>query len=117
MVGATSFLFLLLLPYWFLGQFAMPTARPGGSTTRVNNYAHDIQRAFYSSYLRRHGLKAHIVYLQIGIIGSVFITKLWYHDNRVQNISGLMSIWLVFLEESLLEVCLLHCIVMEYLVF
>jgi hypothetical protein len=34
-------------------------------------------------------LKAQVVYLPIGIIGSVFITELRHNDNDVQNISGL----------------------------
>ena len=76
-------------PFAFLDDFAIPTARPGTSPNRVHNYTHDIQRAFYSGYLRRHGLKAQIVYLPIGIIGSVFITELRQNDNGVQNISGL----------------------------
>jgi hypothetical protein len=64
-------------------------ARPGESATQRENFAHDIQRAFYSGYLRRHGLKAQVVYLPIGIIGSVFVTELRQNDNGVQNISGL----------------------------
>ena len=67
----------------------MPSARPGISARRSENFAHDIQRAFYSGYLRRHGLKAQIIYLPIGIIGSVFITELRQNDNGVQNLSGL----------------------------
>ena len=67
----------------------MPTARSGESATRRENFAHDIQCAFYSGYLRRHGLKGQVVYLPIGIIGSVFVTKLRQNDNGVQNISGL----------------------------
>ena len=53
------------------------------------NFVHDIQRAFYSGYLRRHVLKAQVVYLPIGIIASVYITKLRQNDNGVQNMSGL----------------------------
>ncbi len=43
----------------------------------------------YSGYLRRHGLKAQVVYLPIGIVGSIFSTELRQNDNGVQNISGL----------------------------
>ena len=76
-------------PFGFLDDFGIPTARPGDSPTRSQQYAQDIQRAFYSGYLRKHGLKAQIVYLPIGIIGSVFITELQQNDNGVQNMSGL----------------------------
>ena len=76
--------------FGFLDDFAIPTARPGsGPSFRQRQFTHDIQRAFYSGYLRAHGLKAQIVYLPIGIIGSVFITELRQSNNGVQNISGL----------------------------
>ena len=76
-------------PFGFLDDFGMPTATPGIWARRNNDFQHDIQRAFYSGYLRKHGLKAQVVYLPIGIIGSVFITELRQNDNGVQNISGL----------------------------
>ena len=76
-------------PFGFLDDFSIPTATPGIWARRNNDLEHDIQRAFYSGYLRKHGLKAQVVYLPIGIIGSVFITELRQNDNGVQNISGL----------------------------
>jgi hypothetical protein len=75
--------------FGFLDDFAMPTARPGSSATRRHDYESDIQRAFYSGYLRRHGLKAQVVYLPIGIIGSVYITEIRQNDSGVLNMSGL----------------------------
>jgi hypothetical protein len=39
--------------------------------------------------LRRHGLKAQVVYLPIEIIGLVCVTELRQIDNGIQNISGL----------------------------
>ena len=75
--------------FGFLDDFAMPTARPGSSATRRYDFDSDIQRAFYSGYLRRHGLKAQVVYLPIGIIGSVFITEIRQNDSGVLNMSGL----------------------------
>ena len=38
-------------PFGFLDDFGIPTARPGDSPTRSQQYAQDIQRAFYSGYL------------------------------------------------------------------
>jgi len=75
--------------FGFLDDFAMPTARPGDSVSRANDLEHDVQREFYSGYLRKHGLKAQVVYLPIGIIGSVFITELRQNDSGVLNMSGL----------------------------
>ena len=72
-----------------LDDFAMKTSRPGNSATRRHDYKSDIQRAFYSGYLCQHGLKAQVVLLPIGIIGSVFITKLRKNDSGVLNMSGL----------------------------
>ena len=75
--------------FGFLDDFAIPTARPATEASRRHHFEHDIQRAFYSGYLRRHGLKAQVVYLPIGIVGSVYITELRQNDNGVQNMSGL----------------------------
>ena len=72
--------------FGFLDDFAVPTARPAGPRGASRP---DVQRAFYSGYLRRHGLKAQVVYLPIGIIGSVYITELRQNDNGTLNISGL----------------------------
>ena len=47
--------------FGFLDDFAMPTARPRDSVSRANNLKHDVQRAFYSGYLHKHGLKAKVV--------------------------------------------------------
>lgn len=90
-------------PFGFLDDFAMPTARPGNSAQRANNYQLDIQRAFYSGYLRWHGIKAQVVFLPIGIIGSVFITELRQNDNGVQNISGLNDYLLELLDDTFVD--------------
>ena len=55
-------------PFGFLDDFAIPTANVGNSPSRHNMYQHDIQRAFYSGYLRKHGLQAEVVLLPIGIV-------------------------------------------------
>ncbi len=48
----------------------MPTARPGNLVTRRHDLENDIKWAFYSGYLCHHRLKAQVVYLPIGIVGS-----------------------------------------------
>jgi len=75
--------------FGFIDDFAMPTACPGDSVSRANDLEHNVQRAFYSGYLRKHGLKAQVVYLPIGIIGSVLITELRQNDIGLLNMSGL----------------------------
>jgi hypothetical protein len=98
--------------FGFMDDLAMPTARPGNSSSRSHDYAQDIQRAFYSGYLRRHGLKAQVVYLPIGIIGAVFITELRQNDNGVQNMSGLND-YLVELLTGLLIGGLFPCLYVD----
>ena len=89
-------------PFGFLDDFAVPMARPGSWAQRIHDFQHDIQRAFYSGYLRRHGLKAQVVFLPIGMIGSVFITELRQNDNGVQNMSGLNNYLVELLAGTLL---------------
>jgi hypothetical protein len=47
--------------FGFLDDFGMPTARPGDTARRRWGFIDDIQRAFYSGYFRRHGLKAQVI--------------------------------------------------------
>ncbi len=75
--------------FGFVDDFAMPTTCPGSSANRRNMYESDVQWAFYSEYLRSHGLKAQVVYLPIGIVGSVLITEIRQNDNGTHNMSGL----------------------------
>jgi hypothetical protein len=75
--------------FGFLDDFALPTARPGNSANQREGFHENIQRAFYSGYFRKHGLKAQVVYLPIGLIGSIFITEIRQNDNGVLNMSGL----------------------------
>ena len=95
--------------FGFLDDFAMPTACPGDLVSRANNLEYDMQRAFYSGYLCKHGLKAQVVYLPIGIIGSVFITELRQNDSGVLNMSGLND-YLVGLLSGNLAGWLLPCL-------
>ena len=84
-----NFEFNTFHPFGSLDDFALPTAWPGESATWWEDFAHDVQQAFCSGYLRQYGLKAQVDYLPIGVIGSVFVTKLRQNDNGVQNIRGL----------------------------
>lgn len=83
------FEFQSFCPFGFVDDFTICSGRPGTSARTRMNFAHDIQRALYSGYIRSHGLKAQVVYLPIGIIASVFITEIRQNDNGAQNMSGL----------------------------
>ena len=72
-----------------MDDFALPMAHPGNSASRKQDFSQDIQCAFYSGYLRHHGLKAQVASFPIGIIGAVFIIELHQNDNEVQIMSGL----------------------------
>ncbi len=86
-------------PFGFLDDFVILTSRPGDSANQTEQHAQDIQRAFYSVYLHLHGLKAQIIYLLIGVIGSAFITEIQQNDNGVQNMSGLNNYLLGLLHD------------------
>ena len=62
--------------FGFLDDFGMPTACPGVTARRRHGFADDIRRAFFSGCFCSHGLKAQVVYLHIGLIGSVLIAEL-----------------------------------------
>ncbi len=53
----------------FLDDLALETARPGDEARRREDLHHDIQRAFYSGYFRKHGLKAQVVVSILCILG------------------------------------------------
>ena len=75
--------------FGFLDDFTLRTTRPGAGPSRNAGFRHDTERVFYSGYFKKYGLKAQVVWLPIGLIGSVFIKIIRQNDNGVQNISGL----------------------------
>jgi hypothetical protein len=68
------FLFESWRIFGYLDDFGLTTARPGCAASRRENYDHDIHRAFYSGYFKKHGLKAQIIYpsINLKIQGSGF---------------------------------------------
>jgi hypothetical protein len=80
-------------PFAFIDCFGVQTNRVGDSLVRRRSAAgplvHDLQRAFYSGYFRKHGLKCQIVFLPNGMIGSVFIAALAHNDRGMVNLSGI----------------------------
>jgi hypothetical protein len=79
----------LFCVFGFLDDFALPTACPGNSATWREGFYENFQMALYSGYFHKHGLKVQVVYLSIGLIGSIFITKIRQNDNCILNMSGL----------------------------
>ena len=76
--------------FGWLDDTDLPTTRPrAGIITTDDQELRDVQRAFYNRYFRGHGLKAQVVHLPNGMIGSVYICSQRHNDNGVQNLSGL----------------------------
>ena len=79
------------------------TCRPGSGAVNDNPHsprrvgAHEIQRAFYSGYLRQHGLKYQTLLLPNGLFGSVWGSSISHNDIGIMNMSGLEQ----YLQETL----------------
>jgi hypothetical protein len=69
--------------FGFLYHFALPTAHPGNFPMLRHGFIDNIQQAFYLRYLCKHGLKAQVVYLLFGLIGSILITEIRQNNNGV----------------------------------
>ena len=71
------------------------TCRPGGGPidNDDNRRADEnrIQRAFFTSYGKKHGMKTLAVYLPNGMIGSVYVCSISNNDKGAINLSGIES--------------------------
>jgi hypothetical protein len=74
--------------FGFVDCFEMECGRPK-DIKRSNGSLLDLQQALYSGYKKKHGLRALVVTLPMGIIGGVHISEMRQNDNGVLNISGL----------------------------
>ena len=74
--------------FGFVDAFNMECVRPK-DVTRSRGILLDLQRAMYSGYQKKHGLKALVVTLPSGIACAVHISELRQNDNGLQNLSGL----------------------------
>ena len=81
--------------FGFIDCTDVRTCRPGsgpvGPDGERRENSGDIQRAFYSSYMKSHGLKYQCVTLPNGMFGSVFGTALSHNDRGVLNMSHLQE--------------------------
>jgi DDE superfamily endonuclease len=102
-LAAEAAAFLQSLPetfriFGFVDDYGVQTAAPGYSARRHQDFLHDIQRAYYSGYFRFHGLKAQVVFLPNGMVGSVFVASLAHNDRGMVNLSGLNEYLLSLLQ-------------------
>ena len=67
--------------------------RPGGgpidSEDNRRRDENQIQRAFFTSYGKMHGMKTLALYLPNGMIGSVFFSSISHNDKGCVNLSGI----------------------------
>jgi hypothetical protein len=109
--------------FGFVDDVEKETTTTGEEPRRREGYTHDLQRAFYSGYFKAHGLKAQVVWLPNGMVGSVFVTSIAHNDRGVQNMSGLGDYLLRLFRESPAEfeigvyVCCQPSTVMGFLPF
>lgn len=75
---------------FFLDCTTQLTCRPGGGGEQTS-YVSLLQKAFYSGYVKRHGLKFQTLWAPNGMFVSVFGSSLRVQDNGMVNISGLNS--------------------------
>lgn len=73
----------------FLDDTLLSTCRPGDSHRRTTGTVADIQRSFYTGWVKKHGLKAQTVLFPDGMFGHVFIASMRNNDNGVLNMSRL----------------------------
>ena len=83
--------------FGFLDDTCVYTQRPGAGPVGGGDHAprreeaHDEQRAFYSGYMKKHGLKFQHLLLPNGLYGSVWGSSLAHNDTGILNMSGLVD--------------------------
>ena len=81
--------------FGIIDDTCIKTTRPGSGPIDDSEHAprrvgaHEIQRAFYSGYMRAHGLKYQTLLLPNGMLGSVWGSAISHNDVGVMNMSGL----------------------------
>ena len=92
-----TILFEEFLSFGFIDDTGVATCRPG-SGPESDEYGaarrlrwKEIQRAFYSGYCKKHGIKFQSVVLPNGMFGSIFAASLRHNDMGMLNMSGLVD--------------------------
>ena len=75
--------------YGFLDDTGFRTTAPGREARRKYGFTDDIQRSFYSGYFSAHGIKAQVLSLPNGMIGSIYLGSWRVSDSGMLNLSGL----------------------------
>ena len=75
--------------FGFIDDTSQYTTAPGIEARRRYGCIDNIQRAFYSGYFSAHGLKAQVLSLPNGMVGSVFVGSLRVSDAGMLNMSAL----------------------------
>ena len=73
----------------FLDDTAFRTTAPGRMTGHVHGYINDVQRSFYLGYFKSHGLKAQVLTLPNGMIGSIYLASICNSDSGLLNMNNL----------------------------
>ena len=68
----------------YLDDTLLPTCRPSS-----NGYLINVQRSFFSGWVRKHGLKAQTVFFPDGMVGHVFVASMRNNNNGGFNLSGM----------------------------
>ena len=73
----------------FIDDTSIYTCKPGVSLRERGETDQDFQKAIYSGFMKRHGLKAQTIYHPDGMVASVFVDSLRQNDNGMFNLSNL----------------------------
>ena len=79
-------------PFSYIDNTNVKTCRPGAGPVddgRRRENAHDLQRAFYSTYIKANGLKGQCVCIPNGMWANVWGSSMRHNDKGVLNMSGL----------------------------
>ena len=75
--------------YYILDDTVFETAHPGETFRPDVSNQLNIQRSFYSDFIKRHGLKSQTALFSDGMIDSIFIAALSNNDNGMLDLSAL----------------------------
>ena len=77
----------------FLDTISHSTCTPGTGPINTDNKrrpnSYNIQRAFYTRYGKKHGLKTQVLLLPNGIVGHCWVHSMAQNDRGLINLSGL----------------------------
>ena len=90
-------------PFAYIDNTNVKTCRPGAGPVddgRRRENAHDLQRAFCSTYIKAHGLKGQCVCIPNGMWANVWGSSMRHNDKGVLNMSGLTDFLIDWFAEN-----------------